>query len=91
MPDFKYKAKNSAGKDVVGRMTANTKKDVLDRLAAQRLFPISVEDAHKNDVDVSKWFARKPPATAIAAFLTQLSELLENGVPVLTAFSALGK
>ena len=45
MPDFKYKAKNSAGKDVVGHMTANTKKDVLDRLAAQRLFPISVEDA----------------------------------------------
>ncbi len=91
MPEFKYKAKNRAGKDVSGTMTANTKKEVLDRLSAQKLFPISVEDAHKNDVDVGKWFARKPPATAISAFLTQLSELLENGVPVLTAFQALSK
>lgn len=91
MPEFKYKAKNRAGKDVSGSMTANTKKEVLDRLAAQKLFPISVEDAHKNDVDVGKWFASKPPMTAISAFLTQLSELLENGVPVLTAFQALSK
>ncbi|MBQ9371275.1 MAG: type II secretion system F family protein [Thermoguttaceae bacterium] len=91
MPDYKYKAKTRAGKDVVGIMTANTQKEALDRLAAQKLFPISVEDAHKNDVNVGKWFQRKPPATAIAAFLTQLGELLENGVPVLMAFQALGK
>lgn len=91
MPDFKYKAKNRAGKDVVGTMTANTRKEALDRLAAQKLFPVSVEDAHKNDVDVGKWFHRKPPAPAVADFLTQLGELLENGVPVLTAFNALGK
>ena len=91
MPDYKYKAKTRAGKDVVGVMTANTQKEALDRLAAQKLFPISVEDAHKNDVNVGKWFQRKPPATAIAAFLTQLGELLENGVPVLMAFQALGK
>ena len=91
MPDFKYKAKTRAGKDVVGTMTANTRKEALDRLAAQKLFPISVEDAHKNDVNVGKWFKSKPPATAVAAFLTQLGELLENGVPVLMAFQALGK
>ena len=72
-------------------MVANTKKEVLDRLANQKLFPVSVEDAHKNDVDISKWFQGKPPITAISAFLTQLAELLENGVPVLTAFEALGK
>ncbi len=91
MPDYKYKAKTRAGKDVSGQMTANTVKDVLDRLAAQKLFPVSVEDVHKNDVDVGKWFKSKPPISAVAAFLTQLGELLENGVPVLTAFQALGK
>lgn len=91
MPDFKYKAKNRAGKDVLGTMTANTRKEVIDRLSAQRLFPVSVEDAHKNDVNVGKWFKSKPPVNAVADFLTQLGELLENGVPVLTAFQALGK
>ena len=91
MPEFIYKAKTRSGKDVSGRMTANAKKDVLDRLATQKLFPIMVEDAHKNDVDVGKWFQGKPPITAVSAFLTQLAELLENGVPVLTAFQALGK
>ena len=91
MPEFKYKAKSRAGKDVVGLMTANTRKEALERLAAQKLFPISVEDAHKNDVNVDKWFRKKPPTAAVADFLTQLGELLENGVPVLTAFQALSK
>ncbi|MDD3589153.1 MAG: type II secretion system F family protein [Thermoguttaceae bacterium] len=91
MAEFNYKAKTRAGQHVSGMMVANTKKEVLDRLANQKLFPVSVEDAHKNDVDISKWFQGKPPITAISAFLTQLAELLENGVPVLTAFEALGK
>ncbi|MBP5621474.1 MAG: type II secretion system F family protein [Thermoguttaceae bacterium] len=91
MSEYNYKAKTRAGKDVSGVMVANTKKDVLDRLAAQKLFPVSVEDAHKNDVDVGKWFRGKPPISAVSAFLTQLAELLENGVPTLTAFQALGK
>ncbi len=91
MPDFNYKAKTRDGKDVSGVMTANTKKEALDRLATQRLFPLSVEDAHKNDVDVGKWFKSKPPISAVSMFLTQLAELLENGVPTLTAFQALGK
>ena len=91
MPEYIYKAKTRAGKDVSGQMTANTVKEVLDRLNAQKLFPISVEDAHKNDVDLSKLFKSKPPISAVSAFLTQLAELLENGVPVLTAFQALGK
>lgn len=91
MAEFTYKAKTRSGKDVSGVITANTKKEAIDKLAAQRIFPISVEDAHKNDVDLSKWFKSKPPIAAVSAFLTQLAELLENGVPVLTAFQALGK
>lgn len=91
MPDFRYKAKNQAGKDVQGVLTANTKKDVLDMLARQRMFPISVEDAHQGEIEIGKWFARRPPETLIAAFLQQLADLLDNGVPVLTAFQVLAK
>ena len=91
MPDFKYKARNKSGKDVSGQLSANTKKDVLDILARQNLFPVSVEDANKGEIDLGKWFARRPPDSAVAAFLQQLAELLNNGVPVLTAFQVLEK
>lgn len=91
MPDFKYKARNKAGKDVIGQLTASTKKDVLDMLGRQGLFPVSVEDANKGEIDLGKWFARRPPETVVANFLQQLSDLLENGVPVLTAFGVLAK
>ncbi|MDO4587167.1 MAG: type II secretion system F family protein [Planctomycetia bacterium] len=91
MPDFKYKARNKIGKEIQGRLSANTKKDVLDLLSRQGMFPISVEDANKGDIDLGKLFKRRPPDSLIAAFLSQLAELLENGVPVLTAFQVLGK
>lgn len=91
MPEFKYRARNKSGKDVSGQLTANSKKDVLETLARQNLFPVSVEDANKGEIDLGKWFSRRPPDTAVAAFLQQLAELLNNGVPVLTAFQVLEK
>ena len=69
MTEFKYRAKNKKGKEVSGRLTANTKKDVLDILARQNLFPTMVEDANKGEIDLSKWFSRRPPESVIAAFL----------------------
>lgn len=91
MPDYKYKARNKSGKDVLGQITANTKKDVLDMLGRQGLFPLSVEDANKGDINLGKWFSRRPPDTVISNFLQQLADLLDNGVPVLTAFQVLAK
>ncbi len=91
MPDFQYKARNKAGKQVSGKLTANTKKDALDMMSRQGLFPISVEDANKGDIHIEKWFARRPPDDAIANFLRQLADLLDNGVPILTAFQVLSK
>lgn len=91
MTEFRYKAKNLAGKDVQGVMTANSKKDVLDILSRSNLFPTEVEDAKKGEIELGNLLARRPPDSAIAAFLGQLADLLENGVPVLTAFEVLAK
>ncbi len=91
MPEFQYKARNRAGKTLSGQLTANTKKDALDMLARQGLFPISIDDAARGEIHIEKWFARRPPDTVIANFLRQLSELLNNGVPVLAAFQVLSK
>ncbi len=91
MPDFNYKAKNKTGKEFQGVLTANTKKDALDLLSRQGLYPFFLEDSKKGDIDISKWLARRPPEPVIASFLEQLADLLENGVPVLTAFEVLAK
>ncbi len=91
MTDFKYNARNKTGKEIQGQLTANTKKEALDMLSRQGLFPLSIEDVNKGNIDISKWFARRPPDSAVSAFLEQLADLLENGVPVLTAFEVLSK
>lgn len=91
MPDYRYKAKNRAGKDFQGLLSANTKKDALDMLARQGLYPLEVHDARQGEIDPSKWFARRPADPMIATFLHQLADLLENGVPVLNAFDVLSK
>ncbi len=91
MAEFKYRAKNKSGKDVEGYVTANTRKDALELLARGQIYPSYLEDAKKGEIELGKWFVRRPPQAVIAAFLQQLSDLLENGVPVLTAFQVLAK
>ncbi len=59
-------------------------------LARQSLFPLTVEDAKKGQIEI-KLFKAKIPDLLIAQTLTQLADLLENGVPVLTAFQVLVK
>ena len=59
-------------------------------LARQSLFPLTVEDAKKGHIEI-KLFRSGIPDMLIAQTLTQLADLLENGVPVLTAFQVLVK
>ncbi|MDO5554540.1 MAG: type II secretion system F family protein [Planctomycetia bacterium] len=91
MTEFRYKAKSGVGRDVTGVIAANSAREVRDILANQKLFPISIDAVGKGEINLSKLLARRPPGREIAAFLHQLAELLENGVPVLTAFEVLAK
>jgi general secretion pathway protein F/type IV pilus assembly protein PilC len=90
MPDYVYTAKNGAGVETNGRITANSKREVLDALHRLKLFPISVEDARKGEINI-QFFQRRVSDSQIAAVLLQLADLLENGVPVLEAFHVLEK
>lgn len=90
MPDFVYKARSLDGNDISGKVAANSRREVLDILARQSLFPLSVEDAKKGQIEL-KFLRPRIPDTLIAQTLTQLAELLENGVPVLSAFQVLIK
>lgn len=77
-----------AGNDVTGKLSANSKREVLDVLARQSLYPLSVEDARKGQFDI-QLFTPKVPDALVASTMTQLAELLENGVPILSAFEVL--
>ena len=90
MPDYVYTAKNGAGIEATGRISANSKREALDALHRLKLFPINVEDSRKGEITI-QLFQRKVPEAQIATILTQLADLLENGVPVLQAFQVLEK
>ena len=90
MPDYVYTARTSSGNDVTGKLTANSKREVLDALHRLSLFPIRIEDANRGRINL-QLFGRHVSDSLVAATLGQLADLLENGVPVLGAFQVLIK
>lgn len=90
MPEFSYIARGADGVDIAGTLSANSKREALDALSRQSLFPISVESAHAGQIEI-KWFRFRPPDMLVSSVLGQLADLLDNGVPVLMAFQVLAK
>jgi len=90
MPDFVYTARTAAGTDVTGKLSANSKREALDALGRLALFPIRVEDAKRGEISL-KFLRGRVSDALIAATLSQLADLLENGVPVLESFQVLIK
>jgi len=87
MPEFVYTARTLAGEDVAGTITAASKRESLGMLAEQSLFPLQVENADK---PASKWQAKKRiTASVLAGTLTQMADLLQNGVPLMRALEIL--
>ena len=90
MPDFIYTARTTAGTDVTGKLTANSKREAIDALGRLALFPLRVDDAKRGEISL-EFMKGRVSDTLIAATLSQLADLLENGVPVLDAFQVLIK
>jgi general secretion pathway protein F/type IV pilus assembly protein PilC len=90
MPDYIYTAKNESGTDTTGRITANSKREALEAIHRLKLFPLRIEDSRKGEITI-KLFERRVADMQIAVALTQLADLLENGVPILQAFQVLDK
>ncbi|GHT24266.1 hypothetical protein FACS189419_09100 [Planctomycetales bacterium] len=90
MPDFVYTARNAAGNEVTGTMSASHQREVLDSLHRLNLFPLTVTNAKKGEIRLD-FFQPKVKDTLISATLLQLAHLLENGVPVLEAFEVLSQ
>lgn len=89
MPEFAWKARTMSGQDVSGVITAETRRDVLALLAQRALSPLSVTQARPPLLSLR--LQRGVKADLLAATLTQLSDLLTNGVPLLQALDLLSR
>ena len=91
MAEFAYTARNHSGKNVAGTLSANSKREALAMLSEQALFPLQLNDINEKRKTFGNLFkpSRKIKTELIAGTLTQLADLLENGVPLLNSLNVL--
>ena len=89
MPEFSYIARTMTGQDVKGLISADSRSDVMAMLSQKSLFPMTVAPAKQPLFNLK--FNRPIRAEILAATLTQLSDLLTNGVPLLQALDLLSQ
>ncbi|MBL4883662.1 MAG: type II secretion system F family protein [Planctomycetaceae bacterium] len=87
MQEFAYTARAMDGQDVTGLITADTADDVMAILTERALFPLKVKSAKKKGITIS--FGSGVSTELLAATLTQLADLLTNGVPLLKGLEIL--
>jgi type II secretory pathway component PulF len=89
VPEFSYIARTMSGQDVKGLITADSRTDVMSLLSQKSLFPITVTVARPPLLSLK--FRSPVKADLLASTLTQLSDLLTNGVPLLNALDLLSQ
>lgn len=87
MTEFAYTARSASGDNLTGVISANTKREALNMLSERSLFPLQIHDVaeNKSPLQLNFKFGSKIKTEVISQMLTQLSDLLQNGVPVLDA------
>jgi len=93
MPAFRYEAVDATGASKKGVVNADSARSARSDLRSQGLVPIKV-DAIAAQVDASgaaarRGFGEKLSTTELALFTRQLASLLEAGLPLEQAFTAL--
>jgi general secretion pathway protein F/type IV pilus assembly protein PilC len=89
MPEFAYTARNHAGGDVAGTISATNRREALCALCDRQLFPLTVKDAVPPR---PAWQRKRRVKTALlATTLTQLADLLQSGVPLLRSLDVLAE
>lgn len=80
MPRFAYRAVNATGKVVAGELEAESRQGVLLRLAAERVYPLQVEEARAPEAPGRGWARRQITGRDIQLFTEQLATLLQAGL-----------
>ncbi len=89
MPTFAYIARGLDGRDVQGELNAATRRDALAFLSKRSLYPLTLTDREVQPRISALQRTGRVKAEQVASALTQLSDLLQNGVPLLEALKLL--
>jgi type II secretory pathway component PulF len=87
MPLFNYTARTASGDNVAGALTAGSERELLRMLSEQSLFPLAFEAVRERAA--RPLFRKRIKMQAVATNLSQLADLLQNGVPILKALDIL--
>ena len=91
MPTFAYTAKNLEGRDVRGELTVASRRDALTLLSQRSLFPIELVDNDSRPKPLERLKRVRVSGEQISTALSQLSDLLRNGVPLLESLRLLAE
>ena len=86
MPEYRYTARNESGQKVEGKVDAANEAEAAASLSAGGLFPLTLVPGLQQTVSGK---VRKVGAQKMAAFYSQLADLLHGGVPLLRAIKIL--
>jgi general secretion pathway protein F len=88
MAEFRYSARDAAGRQLSGTLSAASQREAVAILAGRSLFPLEVEDAAPA---VKSRRVRRVPAPLLAVTYGQLADLLRSGVPLLRSLEVIQK
>jgi len=91
MAEFAYTAKSSTGEKLSGMIAAASRAEAMQKLRAQSMFPMSVQDAAPANKSFSIQLPVRVKKEQVADFCAQLADLLTNGVPMLESLKILGE
>jgi general secretion pathway protein F/type IV pilus assembly protein PilC len=87
VPEFVYDARATSGQRTKGTLTANSEREVLAMLDSRGLFPVSIKPAQATTRGRS--WGKRVKGRHMAAFYSQLADLLRSGVPLLRSLEIL--
>ena len=87
MGRFQYRAVDERGRVIRGEMEAPSKRDVMDALHGEGLFPVEVKEQKRSRRRVWRLFRRGVSQEDVLLFFRSLSVLVGSGVPVDRALS----
>lgn len=89
MPTFKYTAKNSEGRNVSGKISAEGKTAVIEELRKRKLIIISINEVKESSLTKSSFKSKKVKAEEIVIFSRQLATMVDAGIPIIQGINAL--
>ncbi|HEY3789386.1 MAG TPA: type II secretion system F family protein, partial [Urbifossiella sp.] len=90
MPDFTYEAMARTGAKSTGTIAANSEREAAMALDAKGLYPLTIAmSRNQASGGGTRLFAKRVTGRHLAAFYSQLADLLHTGVPLLRSLELL--